>query len=73
MSGEQDDSKDDSFRSVVRSAWVETKMERDRIPHAPLATGQEFLRRVMLDLTGTIPTPTEVREFLATFATSPSG
>ena len=27
------------------------KMERDGIPHAPLATDQEFLRRVMLDLT----------------------
>ena len=41
------------------------KMQRDGIPHAPLATDQEFLRRVMLDLTGRIPTPAEVREFLA--------
>ena len=40
-------------------------MQRDGIPHAPLATDQEFLRRVMLDLTGRIPTPSEVREFLA--------
>ena len=30
MSNEQEDSKDADFRSVVRSAWVETKMERDR-------------------------------------------
>lgn len=41
------------------------KMKRDGIPHAPLATDLEFLRRVRLDLTGKIPTPTEVREFLA--------
>jgi hypothetical protein len=41
------------------------KMQREGIPHAPLATDQEFLRRVMLDLTGRIPTPVEVREFLA--------
>jgi hypothetical protein len=41
------------------------KMQREGVPHAPLATDQEFLRRVMLDLTGRIPTPSEVREFLA--------
>jgi hypothetical protein len=41
------------------------KMQREGIPHAPLANDQEFLRRVMLDLTGRIPTPAEVREFLA--------
>jgi hypothetical protein len=41
------------------------KMERDGIPHAPLATDQEFLRRVMLDLTGRIPSPVEAREFLS--------
>ena len=42
------------------------KMKRDAIPHAPLATDQEFLRRVMLDLTGRIPTSAETRDFLAT-------
>ena len=39
-------------------------MERDGIPHAPLATDQEFFRRVTLDLTGRIPTPAEVLSFL---------
>jgi len=32
---------------------------------APLASDAEFLRRVTLDLTGTIPTAAEAREFLA--------
>jgi len=41
------------------------KMERDRVPHAPLAPDQEFLRRVSLDLTGRIPSPEAVRKFLA--------
>ncbi len=41
------------------------KMKRDSIPHAPLSTDLEFLRRVRLDLTGKIPTPSEVRDFLA--------
>ncbi len=40
------------------------KMRRDKIPHAPLATDQEFVRRVTLDLTGRIPSPGEVRDFL---------
>ena len=31
---------------------------------APLAADDEFLRRVMLDLTGTIPTAEEARRFL---------
>jgi hypothetical protein len=41
------------------------KMERDGVPHAPLASDREFLRRVRLDLTGRLPSPSEIREFLA--------
>ena len=41
------------------------KMEREGIPYAPLSTDAEFFRRVTLDLTGRIPTATELREFLA--------
>lgn len=41
------------------------KLNRDRVPHAPLSTDLEFLRRLKLDLTGRIPTPAEVREFAA--------
>jgi len=41
------------------------RMEREGIPYAPMATDREFLRRVRLDLTGRIPTTTEIRDFLA--------
>lgn len=42
-----------------------SKIERDRIPHAPLATDYEFLRRVSLDLAGRIPSSSEIRAFVA--------
>lgn len=35
------------------------------IPSAPLASDEEFLRRISLDLTGRLPTPEQVRSFLA--------
>ncbi len=41
------------------------KMERDGVPHAPVATDAEFFRRVHLDLTGRIPAAAEVAAFLA--------
>ncbi|MBI1792032.1 MAG: DUF1549 domain-containing protein [Acidobacteria bacterium] len=41
------------------------KMQRDRVPHAPLSSDHEFLRRVSLDLTGRIPSAAEVRQFAA--------
>ena len=40
------------------------KMERDGVPHAPQASDQEFFRRITLDLTGRIPTPSEVLSFM---------
>jgi hypothetical protein len=51
-------------RNLVDEA-IFGRMQRDGIPHAPLASDQEFLRRVMLDLTGSIPTASETRAFLA--------
>ncbi len=39
------------------------KMQRDRIPHAALASDAEFLRRVSLDLTGRIPSTQEISAF----------
>ncbi len=41
------------------------KMQRDRVTHAPITTDAEFLRRVMLDLTGRIPSAEDVRAFEA--------
>src|SRR2546426_9320787 len=40
------------------------KMERDKIPHAPLATDAEFFRRVHMDLTGRIADPADLQKFL---------
>ncbi len=42
-----------------------SKMERDSVPHAGLSSDQELLRRLRLDLTGRLPSPDEVRSFLA--------
>jgi hypothetical protein len=41
------------------------KMERDAVPAAPLASDEEFLRRVTLDLTGRMPAPEAVAAFVA--------
>jgi len=41
------------------------KMERDKIPHAPIAGDEEFLRRAYLDATGLLPTPDQIRSFVA--------
>ena len=38
-------------------------MLRDKIPHAPLSSDEEFCRRVYLDLTGRIPTPEQLLAF----------
>ncbi len=40
------------------------KMHRDGIPHAPLSSDAEFLRRISLDLTGRIPSSEQVRAFV---------
>jgi Protein of unknown function (DUF1549)/Protein of unknown function (DUF1553) len=45
--------------------YVFGRMERDGIRPAPLSTDEEFLRRLYLDLTGRIPSPEQVRSFLA--------
>jgi Protein of unknown function (DUF1549)/Protein of unknown function (DUF1553) len=45
--------------------FVFARMQRDRIPHAPLAGDQEFARRAWLDATGRIPSSDELQTFLA--------
>src|SRR5579862_2952210 len=58
----------DAYTPVPRKNFVDEhifgKMERDKIPHAPLANDEEFIRRAYLDATGLLPTPDEVRSFL---------
>src|SRR2546430_4916053 len=44
--------------------YIFDKMQRDGIPHAPLAGDAEFLRRVTLALTGRLPAPGQGRRFL---------
>jgi hypothetical protein len=43
-------------------------MARDKVPHAPVSGDEEFCRRVHLDLTGRIPTPEQLRAFVASTA-----
>ena len=44
--------------------YIFSKMEKDRVPHAPLSSDQEFLRRVFVDLWGRLPEPEEIRSFV---------
>jgi hypothetical protein len=45
--------------------FVFARMQRDKVPHAPLAGDQEFARRVWLDATGRIPAADDLQTFLA--------
>jgi uncharacterized protein DUF1553/uncharacterized protein DUF1549 len=53
---------------ITRRNLIDTfifgKMETDQIPHAPLASDDEFFRRVHIDLTGHIGSDEELRTFL---------
>ena len=57
-----------SFEPLPRRNYIDEhifgRIERDNIPHAPLAGDEEYLRRAYLDLTGSLPTVDEVRAFL---------
>ena len=48
---------------------IGAKMTRDKVMPAVISGDEEFLRRIYLDLTGTIPTATEVQAFVADPAT----
>ena len=45
--------------------YVFSKLKRFHILPSPLASDEEFLRRVCLDIAGTLPPPHRVKEFLA--------
>lgn len=51
-------------RSPIDDA-VFAKLKSLQIPPSYLCTDEVFLRRVQLDLTGTLPRPEEIREFIA--------
>ena len=40
-------------------------LQKSRVRSARLTTDEEFVRRIYLDLTGRIPTPVQIREFIA--------
>lgn len=44
--------------------WIAAKMVKDGVYPTTIAGDEEFLRRVYLDLTGTIPTSAQVQSFL---------
>jgi hypothetical protein len=44
---------------------IAKELQQDKIEPAPLTTDEQFLRRVSLDLTGQLPLPADVSEFLA--------
>jgi hypothetical protein len=51
-----------SFNFIDES--INAKLDLLRIPVSPQASDSEFLRRIYLDLTGALPSPEEVLEFL---------
>jgi len=59
-------------RPVARRNYIDQhifgRLQRDGIPHAPLAQDEEFARRVWLDVTGRIPPADELAAFLASRA-----
>ena len=59
----------DSYPEVKETNFIDqhvfAKLRRFNIIPSQLSDDQEFLRRVCLDLTGTLPPPERVREFLA--------
>jgi hypothetical protein len=44
--------------------YLFARMDRDKVPHAPLASDEEFARRAWLDATGRIPTADDLQTFL---------
>ncbi len=60
-------------RPVPRRNFIDTlifdRLAKAKVPHAPLAGDDEFVRRVYLDVTGLPPSSADVRAFVADRAT----
>lgn len=56
-------------QKIVRRNFIDqfifSRMEKDHVPHAALASDEEFVRRAYLDATGAIPSVEAVRAFVA--------
>ena len=65
IAGSTNEAAGEVARKNLIDDYIFGKMEADGVPHAPLATDTEFIRRVYLDLTARIPDPDEVRKFVA--------
>lgn len=56
-------------QDIPRKNLIDTeifaRLEKEGVPAAGMASDDEFLRRATLDLCGRIPTPPEIRDFLA--------
>ncbi len=57
-----------AYEPIPRNNYIDEfifgRIERDNIPHAPIATDEEFVRRAYLDATGLLPSVDESRAFL---------
>src|SRR5205814_4846239 len=57
------------FSTAERHNYIDElglkKLQTLRIPPSPLCTDAEFIRRAYLDATGTLPTPEDIRKFIA--------
>lgn len=58
-----------NYPAVARNNFIDEhvfdKLRRFRVVPSALSSDEEFLRRICLDLTGTLPPPHRVKEFLA--------
>ena len=58
----------ESTRRITVNNYIDeiilSKIQRDHIPHAELCSDAEFARRISLDLTGRLPEPQKIRDFV---------